>query len=175
MEMALRRTARARSENGFSLVEAMIAAGLFLVIVIGVMPLFTRAAVNNTSGRESTEASNHARSRAEEYLELDFNGPEMTIATGTERVAMDYFDPTSERWDPAVPTERHAWTRTTTVRQYSVAALADGVLDRAEALPAGTDFSQIHFKEIQVTVQGVRDSGPLGPPKDITIRVLKSQ
>ncbi len=173
--MEMNRRERARRQAGFSLVEAMIAAGLFLVIVIGVMPMFTRAAVNNTSGKESTEASNHARSRAEEYLELDFNGPELTITGGSERVDTDYFNPGSERWDPTMPSERPTWTRTTTIRQYGVAALADGVLDRAEALPGGTDFSQIHFKEIEVTVQGNRDSGPLGPPKNITIRVLKSQ
>ncbi len=171
----MNRWARHRRAAGFSLVEAMIAAGLFLVIVIGVMPMFTRAAVNNTSGKESTEASNHARSRAEEFMELDFNGPDLTITTGTERVDMHYFNPTSERWDPTTPAERPTWTRTTTIRQYGVAALTDGVLDRAEALPAGTDFSLVHFKEIEVTVRGNRDSGPLGPPKEITIRVLKSQ
>ena len=41
-------------ERGFSVVEALVAAAIILVIASGVLPMFTRAMVNNVAGNEST-------------------------------------------------------------------------------------------------------------------------
>ena len=166
---------RSRRSSGFSLIEALIASYLLLMIVLGVLPLFTRAAIQNVAGRESTGVSNVARSRTEELYQLPFNSPQLTIASGEKREEIEYFDPETGAWDTVAPTLHAEWIRTTIIRQYSVRALDDDVLEVSEALVAGTDPGQVHFKEIQVTVEGGRASGPLGAPKQVTVRVLKSQ
>lgn len=174
MDMELttrRRTAR----RGFSLIEATLAAALFLMIVIGILPLFTQATIQNLEGRESTGVANVARSRAEELLQLPFNSVPLTITNGTELQAVEYLVPDTDVWSTETPDSRLLWTRTTTVRQYNVSALDDGLLSATEALPAGSDPTLIHLKEIIVNVVAGREATAFGPQKSITVRVLKSK
>jgi len=161
---------------GFSLVEALLAAVIFLMVVIGVLPLFTQATVNNFAGRESTNVANLARSRAEELLQLPFNSDSLTLQAGTTRITTDYLVAGANTWAPAVDdSERNEWTRVTTIRQFSVSALADNLLEPDEALPADTPPGGVHLKEIEVRVVSARAARVLGPPKAVTVRVLKSK
>lgn len=169
-----------RSRAGFTLLEVLIAMALFLVVALGILPLFTQSMTSNLSGRESTVAANFARSRVEQFFQLAFNSADLTIDDGTEKVFEDYYSEQDDEWkDGAAPldgSDPAVWTRTTTVRQYSSNALEDGTLDPAtEALPAGTDPNFIHLKEILVELEGTREGGPLLPAKRIALRALKSQ
>jgi hypothetical protein len=165
-----------RRQRGVSLIEAVIAAGLLLVIAAGILPLFAQALSNNLSGSESTTVSNAARTQVERLLELPFNSAQITLTTGSELVIASYYSLAYQKWmdgvapvgDPAI------WTRTTTIRQYSINALDDQLLETSEALTSDADPGQVHFKEIEVAVAGTRQGGPLGPSRRITVRMLKS-
>lgn len=163
--------------SGFSLIEVLIAATLLLFIALGVLPLFTRSMIDNNSGAEATKVANMARSRLEQLYQLPFNSVEMTITGGTENILDQYFSENDHQWKDGVPpndgSDLVMWTRVATIRQYAVNALDDQELDPAEALPAGTDPSRIHLKELEIVVQGLRASTVLGPAKQITLRGLK--
>jgi Tfp pilus assembly protein PilV len=165
-----------RRERGVSLIEAVIAAGLLLVIAAGILPLFAQSLSNNLAGSDSTAVSNTARSRVEEMIEMPFGSPEITLTAGSALVTNAYFSLADQKWvdgeetlaDPAV------WTRTATIRQYSINALDDQKLETSEALTSDADPGQVHFKELEIAVAGTRLGGPLGPSRRIQVRMLKS-
>ena len=74
--------ARPQAEAGFSLIEALIAALLLLFIVIGVLPLFSRAMMNNIQGNDSSNISNSAVGGFEELLALPFDNQALTLPGG---------------------------------------------------------------------------------------------
>jgi hypothetical protein len=57
-----------RGEAGTSLVETLIAAGILLVVAVSIFPMFHRAVANNVSGGDSSQATQHGRSRVEGLL-----------------------------------------------------------------------------------------------------------
>jgi type II secretory pathway pseudopilin PulG len=181
MEMSLRSNLRFRSlaRRGLSMIEALIAAALLLVIAAGILPLFSQAIVNNQTGSESSSVSNMARSQVEELYQLPFNHAQLTPVSGAELTIASYYSFGDEVWKPgAAPVDGSdpaLWERTAVVRQYSVNSLDDNLLDPAEALDAGAPPGQVHFKEIEVTANGTRTGGPLGPSRIIAVRMLKSQ
>jgi len=117
-------------EEGLSLVEAAMAAGLMMVVALALLPLFIRAVTDNTSGRESSRLTNFARSEIERYAQVDFFSQELTVADGSELVTDDYFSVGSHEWkDGTAPVADPAlFSRRVTVRQFSASALEDGVL-----------------------------------------------
>jgi len=165
-----------RRQRGVSLIEAVIAAGLLLVIASGILPLFAQSLSNNLAGSDSTAVSNTARSQVEELMELPFGAPAMTLTTGTELATNSYYSLANKKWidgdetltDPAI------WTRTAIIRQYSINALDDQKLETSEALTADAPAGQVHFKELEINVAGTRMGGPLGPSRRIQVRMLKS-
>ena len=170
---------RRRRQRGLSMIEAVIASGLLLVIAAGILPLFAQAMVSNQSGSDSTSISNMARTEVEELFEVPFNSAQITLTTGTELVFASYYSHETEKWvDGEAPldgSDPAKWTRTVIIRQYSINALDDERLDAGEALTSDADPGQVHFKEIEVAVAGTRRAGPLGPSRRITVRTLKSQ
>ena len=183
MGLALR-TARARRpfpagrrgrELGVSLVEVLLASFLFLAISLGVVPMFTQSMVSNSSGNDSTKASNFARARAEELMQLPFNHLDLTIEAGSEKTTEEYYvrDDGTWRAGPAPLDVTPEWQRFTTIRQYSVAALADDTIEVSEAMDAGTDPSLVQLKEIQVDIEQI--GGLLtSSAKTITVRTFRS-
>ena len=139
--------------DGFTLVEALVASLLFLLIVLGIAPLFTTAAVQSAAGRMATEGSNLARSRAEEMERLGFDSPQLSVESGREKRIVEHWEPEHREWLPGLPAGTSPWLRTTVVRQYPVAALTDGTLDPSEAAPATTAPGTVYLKEIRVTVR----------------------
>ena len=164
------------AEAGFSLLEVLIAAVLMLVIAVGVLPLFTRAMTASLSGNDSSQASNFGRSRLEEMYQLPFNSPGLAITAGSEAKATEWWSDADKSWKTGAVPPASAWTRTTRLRQFSLAGLvdADGDGEFDEPLPAGTDPRFIHLKEIVVRLEGNRTAGnPLGVARPITLRILK--
>ncbi len=190
MEMVLAR------KRGFSLIEVLVAAVLFLVVSLSILPMFQRAIRTNNSGQDSTDISNLARSRVEELMQIDYGSGLLAVTAGTENVTVDHFLRESKTWVagpapaiPADPDDPPIWERTTTIRNYGVAAvfgddgstadpgddLDTAIVDTAEALPAGTDIRDVAFKEIEVEVVSTRLGGILGPGRRIVVRGLRSQ
>lgn len=163
-----------QGERGFSFVETLVAAGLLLIITLGILPLFTSSIRSNETGREYTMVSNHARSRAEELFQLPFNSPTLTITTGTSRTHAEYYALDERVWKPGGTAEAQTngdipqWVRTAVIRQYSLDNLED-------PKPAGTDPESIHIKEIVVTVEGADTATTFGSRKAATVRLYKAE
>jgi len=170
---------RRQPQRGMSLIEATIAAAILLFIAAGILPLFAQALANNLSGADSTSVSNSARSGTEELFQLPFNSARLTLVSGTELVVEDYYSLAEKKWkpgpEPSGGSDPALWNRTATVRQYSVNALEDGLLEPSEALEFDAHVSQVHLKEIELEVVGTRTAGPLGPSRRIATRTMKSQ
>ncbi len=172
-----RRGPRPCRAAGLSLVEVLVAAALFLVVVIGVLPLFTRAMGANVSGNEATQGSAFARSQIEEFLQLPFNSANLAPTDGNP--IRHYYSAASRAWvagaPPADGSDRALWTREVRVRQYHVSALADGRIEETEALAAGSDAAWVHLKEITVELKGERETEAMGPAQSFTFQVFKAQ
>lgn len=168
--------------RGFSLVEVMIAMALTGLLLIGVLPLFTKSMSNNVEGNQLTEVTNRARLHVEELMALSVDDVDLTVPDGAdELVRIDLFSPTQERWiEQAAYAENSdpLYTRTTRVRQFNMSALSqtDLEFEEDEVLPGGTPASQVEIKEILVRVNTGRPSllGVMGRQKAVTLRVLKS-
>jgi type II secretory pathway pseudopilin PulG len=176
-------------ERGLSLIEALIAMALLLLVAIGILPLFTRAMVNNAAGSEATQAANHARQQLEELGQLPFNNDVLAIAAGNQLLTEDaYFSGDQNRQGDEFFAAAGAgngfelWDRTTRVRQFGMRGVvdddADNVIDGLvgleddnddgeidSPLAAGTDVAFVHFKELSVELASPRDdpSGARGP------------
>ena len=167
---------RTGRERGLSLIEVLIAGGLMVVIVLGILPLFTGAMISNRSGLSATQVSNLARSRLEEYVQLPFNDLQLTIPGGsTELMVEEHFSEKDKKWKPgknAAAGDHALFARTTTIRQFSIDSTSSTGL--SAALNGDAPPLAVHLKEIQVSVLG-RTGGPLGPRKQIMVRVFKAQ
>ena len=159
--------------RGFSLIEALVAGLLVLMISVGVLPMFTRATINNLSGIDYTRVTNEARSRGEEFFQLTFNSEPLTLLVGTQRVYDEYFALESDEWKDGTLAEATnagdtpLWTRTTTVRQFNIA-------DLATPLSVAASPGNVHLKEIVIQVEPVSLGGVLGVRKQISLRLLKA-
>ena len=165
---------RSTNERGFSLVEVLISGAILLIVVTGLLPLFTRAITDNIEGRRATEVANEARSEVERLMQLGFNHTDLTLVSGNELKVTDYWDPTTKSWRDSTsfsPPGGPDLERETIIRQYDSAALSDDLLEESEALDASADVSQIFFKEIEVTVTATPQLRT--PEKTVTVRTLR--
>ena len=112
--------------SGFSLIEAVVAGAILLVIILGILPLFVRSMINNEGGSDFTQISNAAKGRAEELFQLPFDSPLLAITAGTERISEEYFSQRDKVWRPGVEADATAdgdlalLRRTATIRQFNV-------------------------------------------------------
>ncbi|HSG41199.1 MAG TPA: prepilin-type N-terminal cleavage/methylation domain-containing protein [Thermoanaerobaculia bacterium] len=161
-------------QRGFSVVEVLIAAAIFLIIAVGVLPLFVQSMRNNASGRDATEISHVGKSRVEELLQVPYNALEIPAGT-TESVVEDYWSRSTEAWVTGTPTASDAdalWLRTTRVRQFGLNDLtADGIADIP--LDGGTPAGQVHFKEIVVEIRSGNEN-IFSSGKSLTLRMLRA-
>jgi Tfp pilus assembly protein PilV len=176
------RSRPSRPDAGFSLIEALIAAVILLIIALGLIPLFARSIRDNAVGADATQATNHGKAELEECLQLPFNNQKLaipgaaTVAAAVESWALG--DPAqlgdaNEGWVTGAPTNKGVlvWTRTTSVRQYNISDLEDnGAL--TTPLPGNAQPIFVHLKEVEVEMDG--DRGPvLGGGRHAVYRVLK--
>jgi Tfp pilus assembly protein PilV len=170
-------------EAGFSLIEALIAALILLFIALGLIPLFARSLRDNTSGNDSTQASNHGKAKLEEYLQLPFNNQSLALAPASTSVTVGeswaqgdatQVGDANEGWWAGAPAGRGKllWSRQTVVRQYGITDLDDGKL--GDPLPGGTEPVFVHLKEVEVRLESEREPGnPLGGGRVVTFRMVK--
>lgn len=191
-----------RSELGLSLVEALIAVGLIFIIAAGILPLFSRALVNNSMGNVGSRNANAAREAGEYAIGAPFNDPQLTIPAGatvlvaehnwvSDRLAADATEhnPWEGRWfqrspgASAVPTDRFGGVtarRIVETRQYGVGQWTNGTpLEEADALAGDTlnDFVQLKVVEIELRSEdelGASILKTLGNQRSSRVRLLKA-
>jgi hypothetical protein len=168
---------------GFSLVEALFASALVLVMMLFILPLFTRAMLQNLSGRESSIATTHGKWTLEELYQLPLDRDVLWVGAavlpdgdpGLEACAT--WDADAKEWTtydcttglPSVP----LWSRSTTVRQYAMNDLYyDGNRELETPLAGTTPLEFVHLREIGVSVEGQR-TGVLGPTREIDLVTLR--
>jgi prepilin-type N-terminal cleavage/methylation domain-containing protein len=168
------------AERGFSLIEVLVASALFLVVLLGVIPLFTRSMVNNVQGRDSSTMAAFSRERAEQLLQFPFNNPDVTVPAGSADDSLV----TQEDWDDATKRfttddiDEPRWLRRTEVQDFNYRDLLDnGRLD--DPLLPGTNPRSIHLKEIVIDIGSARsqrggDTAPFVRARPYSVRVLKS-
>lgn len=159
-------------ESGFSVVEVLIAAAIFLIIAVGVLPLFVQSMRNNVAGRDATDISHVAKSRVEELLQVPYETLQIPPGS-TESVVEEHWSSTTKSWKTGTPTANDAvWLRTTRIRQFELADLtADGVANTP--LDGGTPAGRVHFKEIVVEIRSASEN-ILSSGKSLTLRMLRA-
>jgi Tfp pilus assembly protein PilV len=172
---------RASCQSGFSIVEVMIAALILLMVAIGILPLFVHSILSNAQGQDSTSAANFARSRLEEFKSLSFIDTRLDIAVGTERQFDEIYLFNAKKWiDGTTPPagDWALWSRTTWVRQYQSIDTTQPPPYLTTPLPAGTDPSFIHLKEVEVRVVSNRNKSgsgfSFGAGKAVSARIFKA-
>ena len=161
-------------QAGFSIVEVLLASLLLLFVALGILPLFAQSIVSNAQGQDSTSAANFARSRLEEFMQLPFDDARLLVTAGTERQHDEIYLFNGKKWiDGTTPPagDWALWTRTTRVHQYQAT-------DLNTRLPAGSDNSLIHLKEVEVEVVSNRNSSggqfSFGAGKRVSARFYKA-
>ncbi len=191
------RPRRRTRQAGFSIIEVLVGFFILLLVLIGLLPMFTRAVIQNLAGKESIVVTNHGGTQLESLVQLTFNNWEVDIPAGAVRQTIDYWslgdegDNGDERWLDDPGTELATWERTTEIRQFSINGVVDtdldGVLDQVigledtdhdgyfdNPLPAGTTPNAIHLKEVRVLIESQRSAFGKGDPTRITLRSLKA-
>ena len=187
-EFVHREGSRARpsghGEAGFSMIEALIAAAILLIIALGLIPLFTRSIIDNSSGNDATQVTNHGKTQLESLIQLPFNHERLEVPGGVNVAqsaetwttgALNQAGDPNERWwqgtTPPAGSGEALWTRTTRVRQFSISDLDDGVLDNPQ--PGGTQPVFIQLKELEVQLENGKRGTFLGGNQALTVRVVK--
>jgi prepilin-type N-terminal cleavage/methylation domain-containing protein len=86
--VAVRSHRRSHDDEGFSLIEVLVALGLGVILVTSVAQLFALATMSNVAARARTEAALLAEEKLEELRELSFGfdragGPATDVASDT--------------------------------------------------------------------------------------------
>jgi Tfp pilus assembly protein PilV len=181
------RPASRRGEAGFSLIEALIAAAILLIIALGLLPVFSRAINDNVTGNDATQATNGSRTELEELLQMPFNNQRVVVAAGqTKTETKDFYtrakaDASTGAYEIGDATEGWTadatgrgpvlWNRTTTVQQYGITDLNDGKLDTP--LDGSTQANFVHLKQIQVQIDNPKKD-LFGNGQGITLTVIKA-
>ena len=181
------RPAVRRGEAGFSIIEALIAAAILLIIALGLLPVFSRSINDNVTGNDATQATNGSRTELEELLQMPFNNQRMVVASGaTKTETKDLYtrakaDPSAGAYEIGDATEGWTtdasgrgpvlWNRTTTVQQYGITDLNDGKLDTP--LDGSTQANFVHLKQIQVLIENPKKD-LFGNGQGITLTVIKA-
>jgi Tfp pilus assembly protein PilV len=181
------RPAVRRGEAGFSIIEALIAAAILLIIALGLLPVFSRAINDNVTGNDATQATNGSRTELEELLQMPFNNQRVVVAGGqTKAETKDFYtrakaDASTGAYEIGDATEGWTadatgrgpvlWNRTTTVQQYGITDLNDGKLDTP--LDGSTQANFVHLKQIQVQIDNPKKD-LFGNGQGITLTVIKA-
>lgn len=163
LNRALRRSAGAGAEAGFSMIEALIAAAVLLILAIGMIPLFARAMINNSLGNDYTQATAHGLTGLEKPAKIPLNNTDLA-GTRIQYVekGLQSGSPVSDLDWKGTPTStgKVLWTRTLQQRYYSVTALDDGQLTTDELVTAGSSIAMWNLMEVTTLLDSGKTSAP---------------
>ncbi|HEV3075847.1 MAG TPA: prepilin-type N-terminal cleavage/methylation domain-containing protein [Thermoanaerobaculia bacterium] len=174
--MKIRRTSEAGGrQGGFSIVESLIAAAIIGIVAIGVLPLFTRAIVDNVAGADYTRVTNYAKSKEEDFSRIPYLQPTIQVQPGqTNLMTTEYMDPASLYWVATKPPNPLAvWTRLTTFTEYNLYDTDDDKMFDNPLDPGAVGIDAIMVIQAQVQVKSVSAIGPLGGRRTTLVRYLK--
>lgn len=165
-------------ERGFSVVEVLIAAGILLFILLGLLPIFTQSAVSNSSGNQYTQLTNAAKSELERLMDLPIDNTEVVVPAGnTELVTTTYYSGVSKTWvdSATLGSEEPVWNRKVTIRQCDLAGFVSG---RCATLLAGNIVPPAQLRQIDIEVSPGRTGAStalalLGLTKKATLSTIK--
>jgi hypothetical protein len=158
------------SEAGFSLIEGLIATALLLLVLIGILPLFSNAMLNNLRGNDASQVANGTVDGFERLSSLPFDNFFINVAAGDEIVQTDVWALEGDGWVPdiaqsPVTGDKVQFTRTATIQQYHINDLTeDGRLDN----PLNAGATDASIKVIELDLSGER---ALGGPAFRTVLV----
>src|ERR1700724_1487162 len=177
--MKIRRTSETGSrQGGFSMIESLIAAAIIGIVAIGILPLFTRAMVDNMAGADYTRVTNYAKSKEEDFTRMPFLQQTIQMPAGqTQLLPTEYMAPASLYWVATKPANPLAvWTRVTTYTQYNMYDTDDDQMFNnpiaGGTLTVGTQDT-VQVIQAQVQVKSVSPIGPLGGRRTTLVRSLK--
>jgi len=174
--MKIRRTPDAGGrESGFSMVESLIAALIIGIVAIGILPLFTRAMVDNMAGADYTRVTNYAKSKEEDFTRMPFLQQTIQVPAGqTNVMTTEYMDPASLYWVATKPPNPLAvWTRVTTYTQYNMYDTDDDKMFNNPIDSGTVGISGVHVIQAQVQVKSISAIGPMGGRRTTLVRYLK--
>jgi len=177
MDMVLR-----RRQRGYTLVEALVAAGILLIVAVGILPLFAQAIINNKQGGDSTTVTTFSRTNVETLLPIPYDAPAVTVPAGsTSLVTTDWYvlaTPTqvggsNGKWivgtTPPTGQGQVLWKRITTVEYFNV-----NDLTFSTPLDGGTTAGDVNLKRITVAVQRpVGVATQLAAGKVVSLQTMK--
>lgn len=184
-----RRGAGRAANGGFSLIEVLVASLLLLVIALGLIPLFTRAMLDNANGRDATTATNFDRTHLETMSAIPFDFAKMTVPNGQPYLEAKEFysrgditidSDSGEGWKTGTPSsylDRARWTRRTRVRQYQAIDVKNHVF--ASPKVGGTEEAFVQIKEVEAMIEGLNQDKTmigniLGGGPQVTFRLLSA-
>lgn len=149
-------------ENGFTLVEALLAVTLLAIVVLGLAPLFVAGAKSNASGFDYTTVSDLARDRLEHLMNEPIGSPDLRVPAGQSQASFPndlpaHVDPVTGKpsanpADPAYPYERIWLVELFRINpDNSLAAVVSG------PDPAANSYQ---VKRVTVTVSSLRPGLP---------------
>jgi prepilin-type N-terminal cleavage/methylation domain-containing protein len=174
--MKIRRTPDAGGcESGFSMVESLIAAAIIGIVAIGILPMFTRAMVDNMAGADYTRVTNYAKSKEEDFTRLPLLQQTIQVPVGqTNLMTTEYMDPASLFWVATKPPNPLAvWTRVTTYTQYNMYDTDDDKMFNNPIAGGSVGIDGVHVIQAQVQVKSVSAIGPMGGRRTTLVRYLK--
>lgn len=171
-------TKKGRSESGFSLLEVLFASVILLAALLGVAGLFMRSMANNVEGRESSVVSSLARTGIEEMQAILLEHPVMQVPGGSAEAQVDrYWDESTHDWVASVPPSS-PWKRTTRIQLFNVSDLYDDPVGQLpkfnNPLDGATPVEHVSLREIQVVIDGQRETGALGARRNIDVTTMRS-
>lgn len=189
---------RPRREAGFSIIEVLVGFFILLLVLMGLLPLFTRAIVHNVSGKEAMVVTNFGTEQIEDLMAVSFNSWETSIPlAGNVRQTIEYWgrgdedELGTEHWTDDPDDFVALWKKTTQVRQFTLNTAGDTNLDGvADALAGledadfdgyfdnelagGTSPNIIRIKEVRVLLESQHSAFGGGAPTTLTLRTLKA-
>ena len=172
------RGARPRRQHGFSVVEVLIAAGILLFILLGLLPIFTQAAVSNSSGNQYTQLTNAAKSELERLIDLPIDNTEVVVPNGVnELVTTTYYSSARNEWVDTLTlgTEEPVWNRKVTIRQCDLTGFVNG---RCATLQPGGVVPPAQLRQVDIEVSPGRTGSStalafLGLTKKVSLSSIK--
>lgn len=157
--MKRHRRPKLRRAAGFSLVEALVATALLLLIAVGVLPLFSSAIESNLQGNDALRESTAAGDGAEDLSAVRFSAEPITFTTAAteDTGAWAYQLLDDSEWVDTIPSGGTAQiSRRVVLRQYQIQL--DGNI---AVVPGTADRGSVHMKEVELQIGNARRGRPI--------------